>query len=104
MEKGPYFTTSDGYPLCRITVRVDGRRRRYWARRLGVRTQGAVLRYQEVGRDGDPVFDGGRRDGADVTQIRIILAAPEDVIEELPARMNAHYGELELDPTRTSLE
>lgn len=74
----------------RLTVRLPGgRRRTVWAEKRGYSRSGGsglptteTLSYRVLTREGEWTGE-------------IIIAAPSDVVKQVPARMNMKYGELE---------
>lgn len=87
-------TTSAGYPMVRITVAIshasDARARTVWAARMPDRAARAYLVLTDEGRE-------EREDSAGQCTREIIVADPRDVVASRPARMNLHYGKMELD-------
>jgi len=65
-------------------VRVNVSNRKIWAEKNSSGS-GKYLIYQEI-----------KKDGSQFSPSRITIALPGDVIWEKPARMNFHYGHLEV--------
>lgn len=94
---GPYWTeTRSGYPMVRLTVMLpEGKKRTVWAGKLRPTKRG-LLQWIVLTRDGEEEREG-RKGEADAVR-EIIVGSPENVISERPARLNLHYGEMELVP------
>lgn len=77
--------------MVRLTYRTaENRRRSVWAARLG--TKGDRPKWLVLTDDGTPTREGA--DGADLREI--IVGDEKDIVSEKPARLNLHYGAMEL--------
>lgn len=65
----------------------------FWAQEKWSRKKGGIG-YRECNKIGQTRWT--TKKDVDVQQIEIVLAHPDDIIFEKEARMNLHYGELEV--------
>ena len=90
---GYWTSTTSGYPMVRLVVRIaDNKRRTVWAGKLKP-TKGGLLQWIVLTNSGIESREGAK--GIDEVR-EIIVGSPKDVVSERPARLNLHYDEMEL--------
>lgn len=85
-----YVTHKEGKPYVRITFKAAGSKRRRTTFALRLSSSGNTNKYLVVDKEGDPYREV---DGRPTKEI--VVTTKEDV-EEVPARLNLFYGELEV--------
>jgi len=78
-----------------IKIRTRSGFKTFWAKTR--REAGGRTMYRLCKKDGSDW--SAIKHGKEITQARVVFAAPGDIALDLEARMNLHYGELEvIDP------
>ena len=90
-------TDSKGRPYVRLTYKPAGATRSTTVWAVVVRRGPTRTTYLQCDREGETEKDNGRGPkGEYIVQKHLIVASNETDATEKPARLNLHYGELEL--------